>query len=393
MAAEIREKGLQQYMGGKGKRVSIKMLIGLAFMICSVTGCGRLKSDLTVATGIRQALPDAVFLDKETGARSGDYEFKRFTVENRGVIFTYENYQGADTFFGGKVAFSGNDYCEKLFEYFSEEIEEITDQYQVELNEVHGSHMEIRNRISHMEDIDSGVKAMQEIYLLLEDYIPQTELSWFPFELALCTDYGKVQHIFIVKQGDWDESYARQLLYLNFKADVDTGMVTDVELSEELLDTIPQKYIRALYINGKPYCSDDYEICFLYNLKDGKYYTRAGFGIELEYNGGVEDHLQREIIEACYPDSGYTISMDDQTSAWQIGDDHYLVKRQEDGLIFSKNDCELQIEYDSEISGTNTGATYYYWISVDDFAMLMGMTVEKVEENGVYLKCDTCKRR
>ena len=156
-------------------------------------------------------------------------------------------------------------------------------------------------------------------------------------------------------------------------------------MPQELLDAIPQKYIRDLYINGEQHQSDKYEICFLYNIKDGMYYTPVGFGIELDYNGGVEDYLQREIIEFYYPDSDYTISMKDQTSSYRIGNDHYLIERQEDGLVFLKNGSELSIAHEKEISDTHPGAVYYYWVSTDSFALLLGMSVDKVDESGVYL--------
>ena len=34
------------------------------------------------------------------------------------------------------------------------------------------------------------------------------------------------------------------------------------------------------------------------------------------------------------------------------------------------------------------GQTYFFWIIVDDFASIMGMSVEKVGEDGVYLRMD-----
>ena len=123
-----------------------------------------------------------------------------------------------------------------------------------------------------------------------------------------------------------------------------------------------------------------------FNLEDKRYYAPVGFGIDIEYNGGVEDHLQREIIKAYYPDSGYAISMKEQTTTYQLGNDHYLIERQRDSLTFYKNGRKLQIENYLELSSTHTGAAYFFWISVDDFASIMGMSVEKVEDDGVYLR-------
>ena len=372
-------------MNGNRKRSCVKWAICLALILFSLTGCGRLQSRFEVESLIRKALPDGVILKVETGMRSKNYKFKKYFIENKGVLFTYENYQGGNFFFAGTSTYSENDYCKKLFEYFEQEIGEITEKYQIKA-EASGSAITLYNEAADMEGVGRGAKALQEIYLLLEDYIPQAELYWFPFSIKLWTDYGERQLISIHKQGDWDYDYYRQLLYLNFKSDVDLGRVSSVKLSQEWLDSIPQKYIQSLYINGEAYQSETYETQFIYNLEDGKYYARVGFGIEIDYNGGVEDYLQREIIEAYYPDAGYSISMKEHTSTYQIGQDRYLIKRLKDDLVFFKNGRELPVKSFLEVSGTHTGAAYYFWISVDDFASILGMSLEKVDENGVYLR-------
>lgn len=376
-------------MSRNRKKGKAKRAIGLLFMLLSLTSCGRLKSNYAIEAGIREILPDAVILNVETGTRSKGHKFKRFTVDNKGIIFIFENYQATDTMFGGTVAFTEANYAEKLFEYFAQEIEEILKKHHIEMDDrISGSAINLTNRITDMAGLDASASALEEIYRLVEDYIPKETLDWFPFDIKFWTLYGERELILIEKQGDWDYSYYRQLLYLNFKNAVDMGLVKDVELSEEMLASIPQKYIRALYINGEPYQSDRYEIRFLYNLEDKRYYALVGFGIDIEYNGGVEDHLQREIIKYYYPDSGYSISMKDQTTSYQIGNDHYLIERQRDSLTFYKNGRKLSIKNYTELSSTNTGATYFFWISVDDFASIMGMSVEKVGEDGVYLRMD-----
>lgn len=372
-------------MSRNRKKGKAKQAIGLLFMLLSLTSCGRLKSNHAIEVGIREILPDAVILNVETGTRSTGRKFKRFTVDNKGIIFTFEDHQvhGAILTWTN----SENNYCSKLFEYFAQEIGEILQKYHIEMDgRLSGSAINLTNRISDMAGLDASADALEEIYCLVEDYVPKETLDWFSFEVKLWTLYGERELIIIEEQGDWDYSYYRQLLHLNFKNAVDMGLVKDVELSEEMLASIPQKYIRALCINGEPYQSDRYEIRFLYNLEDKRYYAPVGFGIDIEYNGGVEDHLQREIIKAYYPDSGYAISMKEQTTTYQLGNDHYLIERQRDSLTFYKNGRKLQIENYLELSGTHTGAAYFFWISVDDFASIMGMSVEKVEDNGVYLR-------
>lgn len=369
---------------GWTKQILVLFLVLLALI--SLTGCANLQNNREVEAGITKAFPDAVILQTESGKDQNGYRCKQYTIDNKGVVFTYKNYQKDSFFFSGTVTDSSNDYSEQLLAFFAEEIEEIAKKYSVQVEEI-GSSIQMENHITDMQQIGTGAQAFQEMYLLLQDYLPQTTLNWLDFQLDFRTfyDQNQKQLLSVEKQGDWDYSYARNLLYLNFKADVDMGLVSNVKLSKELLDCIPQKYIRALYINEEPYQSEAYEIEFLYNLEDERYYALVGFGIDIDYNGGVKDYLQREIIESYYPDAGYSISRKDQSSAYQIGDDHYLIARQKNGLKFLKNGQDLKIKSYNQLSGTSTGASYYYWISVDDFAALMGMSVDRVQEDGVYL--------
>lgn len=351
------------------------------FLLATVA---KLKTRREVEAGLREALPGAAVLSVESGTRSKGCKFKIFTIAYKDIQFTCESYQSGNFFFAGKSAMSNNDYCKQLFQHFSREIGEIGEKYRVRIDGLCG--ISICNDVAAMEDLDAGVDALEELYALLEDYIPRKKLRWLSCELALWTRYGERQRDSIKQRGDWDPSWTRRRLELNFKAAVDAGLVKDVALSQKRLDAIPQKYIRALYINGEPYVSDRYEVRFLYSLEDGRYYAPVGFGIKIPYNGGVEDHLQREIIKAYYPDARYTISMEDQTTTYQIGTDRFRVQRRRNGLTFWKNGRELPIQFYHERSGTHTGAEYFYWVPVEDFALLIGMRVDKVEPEGVYLR-------
>ena len=344
----------------------------------------KLKTRREVEAGLREALPGASVLSVESGTRSKGYKFKIFTIAYRDIQFTCESYQSGNFFFAGKSAMSNDDYCKQLFQHFSREIGEIGEKYGVKIDELCG--ISICNDVAAMEDLDAGVDALGELYALLEDYIPRKKLRWLSCELALWTRYGERQRDSIEQRGDWDPSWTRRRLYLNFKAAADMGLTGDVALCQERLDAIPKKFIRALYINGEPYVSSRYEIRFLYSLEDGRYYAPVGFGIKISYNGGVEDHLQREIIKAYYPDARYKISVEDQTTTYQIGPDCFQVQRGRNSLTFWKNGRELPIRYYHERSGTHTGAEYFYWVTVEDFAMLMGMRVDRVEPEGVYLR-------
>ena len=81
--------------------------------------------------GIRQILPDAQILHVETGTRAKGRKFKRFTVNNRGVIFTFEDHQvhGAILTWTN----SENNYCSKLFEYFAQESRRNIEKYHIKI--------------------------------------------------------------------------------------------------------------------------------------------------------------------------------------------------------------------------------------------------------------------
>ena len=163
-------------MSRNRKKGKAKQAIGLLFMLLSLTSCGRLKSNHAIEAGIREILPDAVILNVETGTRSKGHKFKRFTVDNKGIIFTFEDYQASSTMFSGTFAFTKNDYAGKLFEYFAQEIGEILQKYHIEMDgRLSGSAINLTNRISDMAGLDASADALEEIYRLVEDYGHCTE--------------------------------------------------------------------------------------------------------------------------------------------------------------------------------------------------------------------------
>ena len=105
-------------MSRNRKKGKVKQAIDLLHELLTM---GKLKSDHAVKVGIRQILPDAQILHVETGTRSKGRKFKRFTVDNKGIIFTFENYQAGSTMFSGTFAFTEANYAEKLFESFAQE--------------------------------------------------------------------------------------------------------------------------------------------------------------------------------------------------------------------------------------------------------------------------------
>lgn len=127
-------------------------------------------------------------------------------------------------------------------------------------------------------------------------------------------------------------------------------------------------------------------------MKSEQYYTIVCFGVNIEYNGGVQDYLQREILEYLYPDCNYTIK--GNVTTYDIGWPGVKVKKNREtyDLTFKLGLVELDIEDKAhdflDYMGVSSGATYFRYIPVDDFASLMKLEVENIDtENGaVYLK-------
>lgn len=382
----------------KGNDNHLKAIIkGLRFMMLTIIltcltwalfGCdGKPRSEAQVEEGIKRILPSAVITSVQNRQNGEKPEICLYNMEVNGVQFVYMEYPDSDPLFGSVVTYlPSNDYCEKLFHAFSNQIKNIAQKYGVEI-EAKESEMTLTNQLKSMDEIGNGLMALQETYRLLEEYIPTQNLSWFYFNIQLKTVCGQYKDLTteIRNSTDWNFDYEKELLYFDFKDCVSQGLVENVALSTDLLQAIPTKTLNSLHINGEQYVSDKYETQFIYNLADKKYYTIVCFGTDIVYNGGVNDYLQKEIIEKYYPKANYTVDDSTRTSAYRIGTDKYRVREKRDGLIFQKNGKILDIKSFQKISDTNTGATYYYWIEVHDFAAIMGMTVDEVDDTGVYL--------
>ena len=359
--------------------------VGLAIgLICLLTGCGQLMKEDKVRSGIQSMFPDASVTGMEESTDEEGYTTRVYYVTNRDVSFTFENYQYRDSLFGFTAASENNNYAEKLAERFRPELEQIFEEHGVTGPDNFFTRVTFTNEIGRLSDVDRGVLALQDVCELLADYIPNQPADWFDFQIALYTDYGKTMTTTVSdRSAAVDYDYEKALLYLNLADGIRRGTITDVVYTMTELSAIPVKTVERLYINGEQYTSQRYPTEFVYNLEDGQYYTRVCFGTQLDYNGGVEDYLQWEIIDAYYPDCEYTI--EDDTSTYRLGRTRYSVKRSRDGLTFRKNGWKLDINAYETLNRESPGASYYYWISAEDFAELLGMQLEKTDASGIYL--------
>lgn len=140
--------------------------------------------------------------------------------------------------------------------------------------------------------------------------------------------------------------------------------------------------INCICITGS---SDFYD--FVYRIEDKSYYAVTGYGQKFENNLGVKDHIHREIITEYYPDSKYTIDSRKKITTYEIDSDKYKITStsEDDEPKFYKSDELLSVKTLREIDGHTTGTNYFVFIKVDDWAELMGMKTERIDESGVYL--------
>ena len=353
-------------------------------IILLFSGCGQLIEESEVRETLLAMFPGASVSDAVETKDEEGYTSRVYRVEVNGLSFTVENYQYRENLFGSTAASTRNDLAKSLYQLLRPDLTELAQRRGVTIEEPFGSNLIIKNPIEAYEDTERGLLAFEDALVLADPYLPKEACEWFSFKLVLDTQCESSLQTYAETAGTTSLDYERRLLYFNLADRLRRGVVTDVAFTEENLASQPVKTISALYIDGEPYVSDTYDIRFVYRLEDGKYFTCVCYGTQLVYNGGVNDYLQREILEAYYPDCGYTI--EDGVTQYRIGTVEYVVKSTKDGYRFTKNGEELPIVTYPEINRETPGATYYDWMSVQDFALLMGMRVDRVTETGVYLR-------
>lgn len=366
------------------RRMACKFVVGCLTLLSLLTlcSCGRLKEPSEVVSHVSNILPEAVLRNQAETVDEEGYKTREYTFEINEITFEVDNYQYEESLFGTTAAGVTNNYANALYERYKTQIESIAAKYGVEISCGYG--FQIEYKLPSFADSVCGINALQELYSLIEEYIPKTNPEWFDFSLELMT-YTDEKNFYTIltNRADTDFEYEEKLLKLDVAHALRQGKITSFSYTEEELSDIPIKELNLLYINGKQVVSERYPISFIYNVKDGKYYTTVCYGTKLDYNGGVEDYLQREIIQVYYPDSQYKIS--DESTTYKIGKVHYRIDKKEDGLFFYRQGRKLDIAVYEEIDGMSPGATYYYWMDIDSFASLMGMQVEGVTRDAVYL--------
>ena len=161
------------------------------------------------------------------------------------------------------------------------------------------------------------------------------------------------------------------------------------ELDYKNYEYIPT-YINSLYVNDKEFKSDKYKVEFIYSPYYKEYLTILGYGIEFEYNGGVADYMQREIITD-YLSGRYQIYNETHKTEYEIGNDKYEIymlpenSDEKKTYYFKRNGEKLNIKLaKSPLYVGSNNATYYYYLKLSDWAKLLNCEYE-IKDNQIYI--------
>lgn len=381
----------------KKLKLFISALLVAVIFTSLFTGC-MLRNPASVTKEIESKLPGCEVLNVEESKKCNTY-----TAEYKGIEFhVYNEIKKAYIDVPFESPQFSTDYFVQILN--TDEIKSLMNKYDMsaesyyrDSSPVFKPYAQNSAELRHIYDF------IDEFNECVYDYLPEEEFFGAQFKIQPQYQYVPDDSFYsrIIAQEsistrqeiDWDYKYNCALIDTKAKLDVNS---TEDEIKYEYspdyftnvdYKSIPHRYIYNLYIDGKEFKSEKYDVKFVYRIEDGNYYAITGYGQRFENNRGVEDYIHREIITEYYPDSKYTIYSRKKITTYEIGSDKYKMTStsEDDEPKFYKNDKLLDIDALREIDGHTTGTNYFVFIRVDDWAELMGMKTEKIDASGVYL--------
>lgn len=256
--------------------------------------------------------------------------------------------------------------------------------------------------VNDFDALDDGIAFLTEVYEVLGEMLIDTApdnnpMSFDPVRIRLMKDDVVILRDDLSRMftgfDEEDEKYLNLCAKISFVHEAQNGNIQDFPVTEDIYSQIPREVIRELNINGKRFESEKYIPEFIYDARKNEYEVRVGYGIDIEYNGGVKDEMQREIVEK-YLGGRYIIENDNHKTSYTIGSDSFRIKcpRNENGVEhtrckFEKNGELLDIKacYEPQFWG-HRKATYFFFLTLDDYAELLNMDYRVDNQVGiVYL--------
>ena len=416
------------------KRYAFSTLVILT--ILTLTGCGdkELYEKEKVVEAYENTIPNAEFVGIKHTDGYNEWGVNTYTFTTGDFDFYVINDMNIDSMFGISTNDINSTYFYNLCEYLDRDLVEIANKHGLKY-ELYKDHEDRSERTTEdtvvikSKSIDSylsddlsivfyimdfdGLKKLQgytaDLHNILEEYmLTDTVRKLNNPEMKYTIKYVDNEALKDMEENPkyqkWNSYYwghiaertemeaNRNLDYFEnlYAFRVRTGEITDLKLPLDQAKQYKANMIEKLYVDGQEFISEDYNesVVFKYDTNSDSYYIRVAFGTDTttEYSTGFKDSVQKEIIEETYSNSGYTIDTEKNTSAYVINTNEYVIKTVDshDKMIRAyRNGYELNID---ENSFFYASAPFTY-ISVEDFATLMEMKVDKIdnEEMAVYL--------
>lgn len=373
------------------------LLLTVIIFLSAFAGCS-LTNPSSMIKDIENKLPGSEVINVEESKKCNTYTVKYKDIE----FHVYNEIKKASIDALTESPQFSTDYFSQILE--TDNIKALLEEYDMSVEYVYrDSSPTFHPYAQNSAELRRIYDFIEELNECVYEYLP--EEKFFDAEFKIDPQYqykpdDASYHITIAlesistrRKTDWDYKYYSTLIDTKAKLDVNA---TEDEIKYSYspdyftnvdYESIPHRYIRNLYIDGKEFTSEKYDVKFIYRIKDGKYYAITGYGQKFSHNFGVEDHLHREIISHYYPDSRYNINAKTEITTYEINGNKYRMTSTDESKIpeFYKNNQPLNIETLRNIDGHTPGANYFVFINVEDWAELMEMKVEKIDTSGVYL--------
>lgn len=381
------------------------------FLFCAsilLVGCTRMSTQTNVIENVKKSIPNSKFEKiQQVNDEENIYIFKNqeFTFEVTNRLLSSAGLPKSNSY--------ENNYYEKLYEYKKEDIKKIVAKYNIKeydsnninTNEITykfetscGSN-NINFYINNFNDISTIHSFLEEIYIELEEYFLISTNNTINDKILVDIYCNKkeIKNPIYYTNSPFSKTKFNYNDWCIWSAYLYANEVLNGNINEPTLDISNMKpyIINQLYINNVPYTSEQYEIEFIYNLEDDTYYTIVCYGHKFSTNGGVADYLQREIIQKYYKNPNYVINNSLKTTKYNINGNTYKIVWEKDKnykyekcMVFYKNNKNMKITPLEKIGYKTPNAAYNQFISIDDFAKLIEMEIEKIDiQNGIiYMK-------
>lgn len=413
------------------KRILVFFLLLCLFVFSGCSAKNLIATDNFI-DNIEYYMPNAEFVSMTSEKNSNSFGENTYVFDNGDFVFKYINNISISDY-GNSNDIKSN-YLESLFNYFSDELERLADKnnfviisseitneelYSLMINNKEKSFIYIDfndfdflgemftsvrvgrlslnvyiNDFSHIENI---YYFFEDSYGLVKDYLPKYDVKYgnlklkyniYSFENLKEYIEDRNNNILYSKEvvlkskgsniNFYEEPEWVKLVYAN---NVRDGKINNISLSyKEALTYCPLEIERLFVNNNEVKCENG--ISFLYNIEDGRYYTRVYCGSSIEKDNTLKgEYYQKVLLEEIYNDVEYNSDDKGNKTTYTINEDTYNIINQSylGGFKFSKNGKNLSVKDLEWLPFIEESNTDYQYISVDDLSVLLGLRVQEID--------------